>query len=150
MAGNIVSLKEEKKPEETEVVKESEIRYGEEPFGEAKLFEAWEAMAKEYEKQATFYSGLIQHKPELISDYKYSILLDNKTLMEKFASNKPAILHSLKTALKNNHLEIEEQLNLEHNGETKPYSSIDKFKAMTDKNPDLQLFKDQLDLDIEY
>ena len=148
--GNVVSLKDEKKPEEVEVVKESEIRYGEEPFGEAKLFEAWEEMAKEYEKQPTFYSGLIQHKPELISDYKYSILLDNKTLMEKFASNKPAILHFLKTALKNNQLEIEEQLNTENNGDAKPYSSMDKFKAMTEKNPDLQLFKDQLDLDIEY
>jgi DNA polymerase-3 subunit gamma/tau len=86
----------------------------------------------------------------LISDFKYSILLDNKTLVEKFVLSKPAILHSLKTALKNTHIEIEEKLNLENNGDARPYTSADKFKAMAEKNPDIQLLKDQLDLDIEY
>ncbi len=149
-ASNIISLKEEKKQEEAEPIKESEIRYGEEGFTSEMLHNIWPEMAKVYEVQPTFFAALMKRQPEIIAENKYTFLLDNKMLVQEFASKKPAIMHFLKTALKNNLLEIEESLNVVPETEAKPYTSVDKFKKMAEINPDLQLFKDELDLDVEY
>ena len=146
---NIVSIKEEKH-EEAIVAQETEINYGNEPLAPETLQIAWTDMAKNYERQATFYSALIKRSPDITEPNTISFTFDSRLVTNEFVSKKAAILHVLKTALRNNHLNIIEQL---HEGEeqtSKPYTVEGKYRQMVEKNPELQVFKEQLDLDIEY
>ncbi len=146
---NVVSLKEEKK-QEPDTVHEQETNYGEEPLSEDALRDAWLAMARNYDKSPSFYAALTKHAPEITEPDHISFTFDNRLQLNDFVSKKPAILHALKTALKNAKLQISELLSETEPQTIKPYTPADKFKTMVEKNPDLQSLKDQLDLEIEY
>lgn len=147
---NIISLKENNNQEEISVVAESTIEYGECDFDKSEFEQTWMKMSIEYEKQSSFYMALTKNIPEMISPVDFVFYLDNKILLKEFISKKPTILHFLRTNLKNKNISIEEKLNTVISQELKPYKAEDKYKKMVEDNPDIQAFKDQLNLEIDY
>ncbi|MEI6122044.1 MAG: DNA polymerase III subunit gamma/tau [Bacteroidota bacterium] len=147
--GDVISIKD-KKPDETPVVNDVSAHYGRESFSLAALCEAWLLMTKTYEKQPSFYSALTKRNPEIVENQEISFTFDSRLSVNEFLSKKPAILHQLKSTLKNGDIGITELLSESEDSTIKPYSPADKFKKLVEKNPNLQEFKDQLDLEIEY
>lgn len=148
--GMIVSLKPQSQKEESAVVSEPSVDYGNNDFDSGALEQAWLESIKQFDKQPAFYTALKMAAPVQDSENNYVVTFDNNTMMQEFISKKPAILHNIKTLLKNNAIELTEKIGESGPIETTPYTSEDKYKKMLEKNPNLGLFKDKLELDLNY
>jgi len=146
---SIISIKEESK-EETAIVEELRVDYGEEPYDLDKICELWPEMVKMFDKQPSFYSALKKQLPEIDEEGKITFVFENKMSLKEFFTKKPEILHFFRSALKNNSFDISGEVAEVEDNTIKPYTAEAKYNRMIEKNPDLKNLKEQLDLDIEY
>lgn len=147
-AGKIISITEDKEKTHT-IAEEKKIDYGNEAITSESLEKAWDEMASQYEKQASFYRALKSRNPEIDETGNIYFLFDNKIQYSEFKTKKPEILHKLRVALKNGNVDIDGGVSEMTEDNTQPFTSEEKYRKMLEKNPDLKKFKDSLDLEIE-
>jgi DNA polymerase-3 subunit gamma/tau len=119
------------------------------PFDQEKLNKVWdyytESIAGQY---PLFYSVLSTRKPVLKENYILELQIDNRAQDMTLRDRRGDLLDFLRGELQNTLIQLEAVL-VETEGQARPYKPEEKFKAMSDKNPELLKFKEKLDLEIE-
>ena len=128
---------------------ENPIALPEKEFDQEKLEKVWayytESIAGQY---PNFYSILSTRKPVLKEDYLIELQLDNRAQEITLRDRRGDLLDFLRGELQNQKIQMEHIL-VETETQSKPYKPEEKYKAMAEKNPGLQAFKEKLDLEIE-
>jgi DNA polymerase-3 subunit gamma/tau len=120
-----------------------------EDFNQEKLDKIWdyytESIASQY---PNFYSILSTRKPMLKDNYVISLKLDNRAQEITLKDRRGELMDFLRMELRNNSIQMETEL-VEVQGQSKAYTSTERFQAMTTKNPSLKSLKETLDLEID-
>lgn len=141
---DIKSGKFELKKEEKKV--EIELPKNDFSYGDFKHY--WdEAIAQISAKnQASTNAMIAQLNPDL-QGLKIHLTFNNKVQQELFQTERPFISGYLRDKLQNFDLDFELKIDTTTQDST-PYTNSEKFKAMAEKNPNLQVLRDVLGLDI--
>lgn len=86
-------------------------------------------------------------QPELKDNTAIYLQFNNKIQLELFQTEKPFIAGYLREKLQNYNIDFVIEMNTTEQDST-PYTNAEKFKSMTAKNPNLQVLRDVLGLDI--
>jgi DNA polymerase-3 subunit gamma/tau len=120
-----------------------------EDFNQEKLDKIWdyytESIASQY---PNFYSILSSRKPLLKENYLLLLKLDNRAQEITLKDRRGELMDFLRSELRNSSIQMETEL-AEVQGQTKAYTSTERFQAMTSKNPSLKSLKETLDLEID-
>lgn len=118
-------------------------------FDQEKLNKVWtyytESIAGQY---PNFYSILSTRKPVLKENNLISLTLDNRAQEMTLKERKTDLLDFLRGELLNNSILMETIL-VETVNQTKPYTQEEKYKAMLERNPELKVLREALDLELE-
>ncbi len=74
--------------------------------------------------------------------------LDNRAQEITLKDRRGELMDFLRSELRNSSIQMETEL-AEVQGQTKAYTSTERFQAMTSKNPSLKSLKETLDLEID-
>lgn len=134
-------LKKEEKQEEV-VLPTNDFSYGD-------FKHYWdEAIAQIAAKnQASINVMIANLQPELKDNTNIHLQFNNKIQLELFQTEKPFIAGYLREKLQNYNIDFVIEMNTAEQDNT-PYTNAEKFKAMSTKNPNLQMLRDVLGLDI--
>lgn len=134
-------LKKEEKVEEVNQPKQ-EFSYGD-------FKHYWdEAIAQIASKNQTSTNVMIANlHPELKNDTEIHLSFNNKVQQDLFNSERPFLAGYLREKLQNFDIDFVIEINTAELDST-PYTNAEKFKAMSTKNPNLQVLRDVLGLDI--
>ena len=97
--------------------------------------------------QASINVMIANLQPELKENTAIHLQFNNKIQLELFQSEKPFIAGFLREKLQNYNIDFVIEMNTIELDST-PYTNAEKFKSMTTKNPNLQVLRDVLGLDI--
>jgi DNA polymerase-3 subunit gamma/tau len=118
-------------------------------FSQEKLEKVWiyytESIAGQY---PNFYSILSTRKPLLRENFAIELRLDNRAQEITLKERRTDLLDFLRAELRNQKIQLETNL-VETTGQSKPYTAEDKYRAMVEKNPELKLLRESLDLELE-
>lgn len=119
------------------------------PFTQEKLEKVWlyytESIAGQY---PNFYSILSTRKPVLQENFIIQLRLDNRTQEITMKDRKADLLEFLRSELKNQKIQMESPV-VETVTQSKPYTADEKFRAFGDKNPEIKVLREGLDLELE-
>lgn len=144
-----IALKDkvEKAEEKPMPVKEA----AETPFREEDLHMYWQAYAWKFrQEKPNLYTTLSAQQPALLENWVVSFEVDNKVQQQEVEAQRQDLLGFLKQSLNNTLISLKVEVVKKSNDQVRPYAPSDKYKHMTEINPDLQLFRDTLQLDLDY
>jgi DNA polymerase III subunit gamma/tau len=122
------------------------------PVSEAFLQMCWNAYADQIKAERPRMAVTLKSvKPTLLGETRVGITLNNRDQLEDFMSHtKPALEVFLRREMQNDLLEIEAGLDETVNQtQVRLYTSEEKFKYLSDKNPLLNKLRQNLNLEIE-
>jgi DNA polymerase-3 subunit gamma/tau len=119
-------------------------------FTQEQLDQAWKAFADQLKAAGKFtdHASLTMHPPEKVSDDAIRFTVFNAMALERLEADKTELMTFLRERLQNYQFTLELILSKEP-GKQRPYTSHDKFKRLTELNPNLQKLRQQFDLDVE-
>lgn len=144
-----IALKDkvEKAEEKPMPVKEA----AETPFREEDLHMYWQAYAGKFrQEKPNLYTTLSAQQPALLENWVVSFEVDNKVQQQEVEAQRQDLLGFLKQSLNNTLISLKVEVVKKSNDQVRPYAPSDKYKHMTEINPDLQLFRDTLQLNLDY
>jgi DNA polymerase-3 subunit gamma/tau len=97
----------------------------------------------------TFYNALIKRNPIKRSEENYVLQLDSDIQKDYITDHMDEFLSFLRKQLRNYYLIITLEVVIQHE-EEKFLTSKQKFELMARKNPNLHIFKNRFNLDLEY
>jgi DNA polymerase-3 subunit gamma/tau len=110
----------------------------------------WNIFASKFkEEKPRLYTTLVSAKPILNNGTKIVFQVLNDLQYEAVMEEKNALLAFLSTKLENSNLELEISISSPEDKKHLYYTVEDKFKRMCEKNPNLRILKQKLNLDIE-
>ena len=111
----------------------------------------WNEYADEIQKQGkhSLYSTLTKRVPEVRENNELELTIDNKVQEKEIDEEKQKLSAYLKEHLGLTQISITTTI-IKVDEEKKPYTSIEKFKRMAEKNPSISKLKEKLDLDIDF
>jgi DNA polymerase III subunit gamma/tau len=120
------------------------------PVNAELLKDAWTNYATKAKSASkmTLYTTLTANPPELKEGNKIILYINNEVQREDLKLEQSDLLGFLKHTLGNNSLFIEVEL-IENEQVKKYYTSSDKFKRLSEKNPNIVKLKQKFDLEIE-
>ncbi len=130
-----------------EKVEEANLPTNDFSYGDFKHY--WdEAIAQVASKNQASINVMISNlQPELKDNTAIYLQFNNKIQLELFQSEKPFIAGYLREKLQNYNIDFVIEMNTTELDST-PYTNAEKFKSMSSKNPNLQVLRDVLGLDI--
>lgn len=121
-----------------------------EAVAEDRMQEIWEHRIQElFDHRPALKSTLDKQKPILIDDTVIQIKLDNQAQIEIFREDSTQLLDDLRNELKNDLLTLDTPVE-KIESVKKAFTSKEKYEEMRKSNPELDNFRDQLGLDLEY
>ena len=124
--------------------------YGDNPVTQERFEVVWRQYAERIrdEGKHSLYSTMTKRKPLLGKDNIVTLDIDN-VVQESELNTEGSDLHEfLRKGLDNGSIKIEVNL-LKIKEDRRPYTSMEKFKRMAEKNPSIEKFRKRLDLDID-
>ncbi len=97
----------------------------------------------------TDHSAYTMNKPAMVAENTIAFTVLNATAAERLNADKVNLMEFLRKKLRNNVFSLEIILSKEE-GETKIYTSQDKFKRLAELNPSLNKLRQTFDLDLDY
>lgn len=121
----------------------------EETFTEEQLLEAWNTFSKTVESEGKYnlHSQLTMCQPKLEGNIIH-LEYPNSTIKTEVESAKYELLGYLRKELKNHKIDLDITVN-EETVKKYVYSAQEKFEAMKEKNPDLEMLRQLFDLDFK-
>ena len=119
-----------------------------EEINQEQLDRAWNSMVGIYQEKGrmSFYTTLTKYKPVLTDGPTVEITYDNKAQLQSINSEKGAILDYLRSTLRNDLISLSTVISDEEY--QKPYTPAEKLEKLIEKNPNINLLKNKLDLDL--
>ena len=127
------------------------VKDTEQPVNQENLKKIWLEFAKKIkETRPRLANTLNSQLPELNGSAKILIYMENANQMDDFNRYlKTDILAHLKKELENSGIKLETALREKPEDEKRPYTQEEKYKFLSKKNPNLNILKNQLGLDLE-
>jgi len=131
-------------------IEEEEIVDADTPFDQLELDAAWISFIDSNLREKPKYASLINnYKPILADEYVLQISFENTFQLELFREIKHDLGIYLRKKLNNSIISISETVVEQENSKNKIYTVDDKFRYLSQKNPALVKFKQQLNLDFD-
>ncbi len=120
-------------------------------FTEQEMQNIWRDYSENTRKvgKTNLFVTLSSFSPTLENEHIIRLKISNDTQQKILDENKSELINFLKTNLQNDYIEIHSELTEEVKNKI-PYTSIDKFKKMTEENPSLKILQEKLGLDPDY
>ena len=149
--GSHPSIKELLKNEQENISSVIDENQPRELFSEDQLKIAWKQYSLILKEQGlgTFYNALIKRNPIKKSDEIYILQLDSDIQKDYITDHMDDFLQFLRKQLRNYYLTVSLEVTIQHE-EEKFLTSKQKFDLMARKNPNLHIFKNRFNLDLEY
>ncbi|HWZ04445.1 MAG TPA: hypothetical protein VNX40_12600, partial [Mucilaginibacter sp.] len=90
----------------------------------------------------------ISNPPKLTAPHIYEIIVENKVQESTFRDERPNLLNFLRTTLRNFNIEVTVRID-EKEVVKRPYTAIEKFQYMAQKNPAMMDLKNKFNLDFD-
>ena len=121
-------------------------------FSTQLLIEKWNKFAevKKKEGKMGLYTTLTKSSPILKNDFNVDFHLDSAVQKMDLQKETPYLLEHLRKELNNGSIQIHLHVSELENQKISQLTSRERFFQMAEKNPDLHLFKEEFDLDLEY
>tara|TARA_B100001027_G_scaffold159445_1_gene112514 strand:- start:3846 stop:5561 length:1716 start_codon:yes stop_codon:yes gene_type:complete len=121
-------------------------------FSSHLLIEKWNKFAeiKKKEGKMGLHTTLTKSSPILKNDFNVDFHLDSEVQKMDLQKETPYLLEHLRKELNNGFIQIHLHVSEVENQKISQYTSRERFFQMAEKNPDLHLFKEEFDLDLEY
>ena len=121
-------------------------------FSTQLLIENWNKFAevKKKEGKMGLYTTLTKSSPILKNDFNVDFHLDSEVQKMDLQKETPYLLEYLRKELNNGSIQIHLHVSELENQKISQFTSRERFFQMAEKNPDLHLFKEEFDLDLEY
>ena len=121
-------------------------------FSSHLLIEKWNKFAeiKKKEGKMGLHTTLTKSPPILKNDFNVDFHLDSEVQKMDLQKETPYLLEHLRKELNNGSIQIHLHVSEVENQKISQYTSRERFFQMAEKNPDLHLFKEEFDLDLEY
>ena len=153
VAASITGLRE--KINQESISKDEDI--GEEVLASSKfsqklLEEKWNEFAeiKNKEGKIGLFTTLTKQTPTLLDDFLIKFILDSEVQKMEFQTQNQLLLDFLRAELKNGHIQLVLELTKSDNPKLSQLTSKERFFQMAEKNPDLHIFKEKFNLDLEF
>ena len=121
-------------------------------FSQKLLEEKWNEFAeiKNKEGKIGLFTTLTKQTPELLDDFLIKFILDSEVQKMEFQSQNQLLLDFLRAELKNGHIQLVLELTKSDNPKLTQLTSKQRFFQMAEKNPDLHIFQEKFNLDLEF
>lgn len=121
-------------------------------FSQKLLEEKWNEFAeiKNKEGKIGLFTTLTKQTPELLDDFLIKFILDSEVQKMEFQSQNQLLLDFLRAELKNGHIQLVLELTKSDNPKLTQLTSKERFFQMAEKNPDLHIFQEKFNLDLEF
>ena len=121
-------------------------------FSSHLLLEKWNKFAeiKKKEGKMGLHTTLTKSSPILKNDFNIDFHLDSEVQKMDLQKETPYLLEYLRKELNNGSIQIHLHVSEMENQKISQLTSRERFFQMAEKNPDLHLFKEEFDLDLEY
>ena len=121
-------------------------------FSQKLLEEKWNEFAeiKNKEGKIGLYTTLTKQNPELLDNFLIKFILDSEVQKMEFQTQNQLLLDFLRDELKNGHIQLALELTKSDNPKLTQLTSKERFFQMAEKNPDLHIFKEKFNLDLEF
>jgi DNA polymerase-3 subunit gamma/tau len=121
-----------------------------EPFTQEQLEQAWNEVAAQFAGRfPNLHSTLSRRKPVLKEDFNIELIIDNKVQEDEIRAKKFELVGLLKNRLKNDFIQVYTTISVSQQ-DVKPYTPMEKFKKLAEKNSGIIRLKDQLGLEIDF
>jgi len=120
-------------------------------FSQKQLEEKWNEFAeiKNKEGKIGLFTTLSKQTPELLDNFLIKFILDSEVQKMEFQTQNQLLLDFLRAELKNSHIQLVLELSKSDNPKLTQLTSKERFFQMAEKNPDLHIFKEKFNLDLE-
>ncbi|MBM77044.1 MAG: DNA polymerase III, subunit gamma and tau [Crocinitomicaceae bacterium] len=135
------------------LTKEEELNKSSSKFSIAILKEKWLAYAEKRKNEGKhgLFATMSKSIPsKMDEDFLVEVVIDSKVQQMEFQKEIQDLLDFLRTELNNGHIQLDIKISESNVQKLTHLTSRERFFQMAEKNPDLNLFKDEFDLDIEY
>jgi hypothetical protein len=121
-------------------------------FSQKLLEEKWNEFAeiKNKEGKIGLFTTLTKQTPKLLDDFLIKFILDSEVQKMEFQSQNQLLLDFLRAELKNGHIQLVFELTKSDNPKLTQLTSKERFFQMAEKNPDLHIFQEKFNLDLEF
>ena len=121
-------------------------------FSQKLLEEKWNEFAeiKNKEGKIGLFTTLTKQTPKLLDDFLIKFILDSEVQKMEFQTQNQLLLDFLRSELKNGHIHLVLELTKSDNPKLTQLTSKERFFQMAEKNPDLHIFKEKFNLDLEF
>ena len=121
-------------------------------FSQKLLEEKWNEFAeiKNKEGKIGLFTTLTKQTPTLLDDFLIKFILDSEVQKMEFQTQNQLLLDFLRAELKNGHIQLVLELTKSDNLKLSQLTSKERFFQMAEKNPDLHIFKEKFNLDLEF
>ena len=121
-------------------------------FSQKVLEEKWNEFAeiKKKEGKMGLYTTLTKQKPKLLDDFLIKFILDSEVQKMEFQTQNQLLLDFLRAELKNGYIQLSLELTKSDSPKLTQLTSRERFFQMAEKNPDLHVFKEKFNLDLEF
>ena len=121
-------------------------------FSSHLLIEKWNKFAeiKKKEGKMGLHTTLTKSSPILKNDFNIDFRLDSEVQKMDLQKETPYLLEHLRKELNNGSIQIHLHVSEMEDQKISQFTSRERFFQMAEKNPDLHLFKEEFDLDLEY
>ncbi len=122
------------------------------PFTEEAMLKKWNELAEGIKARgkSSLYVALTKHQPVLKENNLILLMLDNKIQEDEIKNERQDILLFMKKQLQNKEVKLETVIKVPDEKTETAYTNKEKFKKMTEKNPDLNHLRSLFDLEIDY
>ena len=131
---------------------EQELIKSNSKFSSKLLEEKWMNFAETRKKEGKMglYTTLTKTSPVLSNDFLVEFHLDSEVQKMELQNETQSLLDFLRKELNNGSIQLKLHVSALENQKISQLTSRERFFQMAEKNPDLHLFKEEFDLDIEY
>ena len=131
---------------------EQELIKSNSKFSSRLLEEKWMNFAETRKKEGKMglYTTLSKTSPVLSNDFLVEFHLDSEVQKMELQNETQSLLDFLRKELNNGSIQLKLHVSALENQKISQLTSRERFFQMAEKNPDLHLFKEEFDLDIEY
>jgi DNA polymerase-3 subunit gamma/tau len=107
------------------------------------------ARIKSEGKNMSLFTIFTSNAPEMKEQYRFEVVVGNKSQENMFRDEKPSLLNYLRTNLKNFNIEVQTRVD-EVKAAKRPYTTSEKYQHMASKNPELAELRRRFNLDVDY
>ncbi len=108
----------------------------------------WHQLAEDLKDEShSLHIAFTKHKPSIDENNNIEVSLDNSVQESEINNKKTKILGYLKEKLSNKSITLSVKILNNDQLKQKAYLPEEKFKLLSNKNPNIKTLKDQLDLD---